>query len=53
MKPDPPVEELLAPVRRVAMPRAVGRPAFLSRAIPPRGRRRTVPVPPEIQAIGS
>ncbi len=32
--------------------RAVGSPAFLRRYIPPRGRRRTVPVPPQIQALG-
>ncbi len=33
--------------------RAVGSPAFLRRYIPSRGRRRTVPVPPQIQAIGA
>ncbi len=32
--------------------RAVGSPAFLKRYIPPRGRRRTVPLPPHIQALG-
>jgi len=49
MKPYPLVEELLAPGLRMAMPRAVGSPAFLRRYIPPRGRRRTVPMPPQIQ----
>jgi len=53
MKPYPLVEELLAPGLRVAMPRAVGSPAFLRRYIPPRGSRRTVPVPPHIQALGN
>jgi len=31
MKPFPPVEELLAPIRQVAMPRAVGSAAPLDR----------------------
>ena len=53
MKAYPLVEELLAPGLRVAMPRAVGSPAFLRRYIPPRGSRRTVPVPPHIQALGN
>ena len=52
MKPYPLVAELLAPVLRVAMPRAGGSPAFLRRYIPPRGTRRNVPVPPHIQAVG-
>ena len=34
MKPYPRAEELLAPFLRVAMPRAVGSPAFLRRYIP-------------------
>jgi hypothetical protein len=33
--------------------RAVGSPAFLQRYIPPRGRRKSVPVPPQIQALGA
>ena len=33
MKPYPPVEDLLAPTLRVAVPRAVGSPAFLRRQI--------------------
>ena len=45
------VEELLAPVRWVAMPRAMGTPAFLKRYIPPLGRRKTVPVPPQFHAV--
>jgi len=52
MKPYPLAEELPAPVFRVAMPRTVGSPAFLRR-YPPKGKRRTVPVPPHIQALGS
>jgi len=32
--------------------RAVGSPAFVARYIPRRGRRRIVPVPPQIQAVG-
>ena len=32
--------------------RAVGSAAFLSRYLPPRGRRRSVPVPPQIQVLG-
>lgn len=33
--------------------RAVGCAAFLTRYLPPRGRRRSVPVPPQIQALGA
>jgi putative transposase len=32
--------------------RAVGSAAFLARSLPPRGRRRILPVPPQIQALG-
>jgi len=32
--------------------RAVGSAAFLTRYLPPRGRRRIIPVPPQIQALG-
>jgi hypothetical protein len=39
MEPFPLVEELLASVLRVAMPRAVGSPAFLRHYIPPCGSR--------------
>ncbi len=53
MKPYPQMEELLAPVLRVAMPRTMGSPAFLRPSIPHRGRRRIVPVPPQIQALGN
>jgi hypothetical protein len=52
-------------MKRVAMPRldsrdprwtkqrAVGGPAFLRRYIPEGGRRRRVPVPPQILALGA
>ena len=33
--------------------RAVGSPPFLRRYIPPQGRRRSVTVPPLIQAVGA
>jgi hypothetical protein len=32
--------------------RAVGSPAFVARYVPRRGRRRIVPVPPQLQAPG-
>jgi putative transposase len=32
--------------------RAVGSAGFLARYVPPRGRRRIIPVPPQIQALG-
>ena len=32
--------------------RAVGSPTFVARYVPPRGRRRIVPLPPQIQALG-
>jgi hypothetical protein len=46
MKPYPLVDDLLRPLLGVAMPRAG--PLYA-----PRGRRRTVPVPPQIQAVGA
>jgi putative transposase len=33
--------------------RAIGSRAFLARYLPPRGSRRSVPVPPQIQALGA
>ena len=53
MKGYPLVEELLAPVRRVAMPRAGGSPAFLRGYIPPPGSRRTVSETPHTHAHGN
>jgi hypothetical protein len=53
MKPYPAVEDLLWPALRVAMPRAVGNASLLARYLPPRGRRRIIPVPPQIQRVGS
>ncbi len=62
MKPYPPVHDLLRAILRVAMPwadardpgwtthRAVGSAGFLARYLP--SRRRILPVPPEIQALG-
>jgi len=50
MNSHPLMEELLAPVLRVAMPRAVGRPAVLRPNMPPWGTRRNVPVPSQIHA---
>jgi putative transposase len=32
--------------------RAVGSAGFLARYVPPRGRRKVIPVPPQIQALG-
>ncbi|MCZ6480889.1 MAG: hypothetical protein ACE1Z6_00090 [Candidatus Methylomirabilales bacterium] len=32
--------------------RAVGSPAFVARLVPPRGRRRIIPVPPRIHPLG-
>ncbi len=52
MKPYPLVDDLVRPVLRVAMQRAVGSAAFLARYLPARGRRRIIPVPPQIQALG-
>jgi hypothetical protein len=64
MKPYPLAEEFLRPVLRVAMHRAdardprwttecaVGSAAFLARYLPQRGRRRILPVPSQIQALG-
>jgi len=43
MKPYPLVEELLAPVHWLAMPRAAGSPAFLRHSIPPQGKRNSCP----------
>jgi len=53
MKLCPRVEELLALVLRVAMPRAVVSLAYLRRYITSRGRGGTVPVPPRIHVVGS
>ncbi len=47
--PDP---QLDARDPRWTRQRAVGSAAFLTRYLPPRGRRRSVPVPPQIQALG-
>ena len=52
MKPFPRVGDLLRPVLRVAMPRAMGSAAFLARYLPSRGKRKIIPVPPHIQALG-
>lgn len=61
MKSYPLAEELLRPVLRVAMPRAARDPAgppgapwcaaFLARSLPPRGRGRILPMPPQVQAL--
>lgn len=53
MKPYPVAEELLGPVLLVVMPRAAGSAAFLARYLPRRGRRRIIPAPPQIQALGA
>ncbi len=37
MNLSPLVDDLLAPVLQVAMPRSVGSPALLRRSVPPRG----------------
>jgi hypothetical protein len=52
MKPHPVAGVLLGLVLRVAMPRAVGSALFLARCLRPRGRRRIIPVPPQIHALG-
>jgi hypothetical protein len=67
MKPYLVAEEILGPVLRLAMPRAprpdardprwttqraVGSAGFVARYVPPRGRRKIIPVPPQIQALG-
>jgi len=67
VKPYPLVDDLAHPVLRVGMPRAprliapewsrssqraVGNPAFLERRLPRGGRRKSVFVPSQIQALG-
>jgi hypothetical protein len=52
MKPCPVVEEFLGAGLPVAMCRGAGSAPFLTRYLPPCGRRRFIPVPPQIQAFG-
>ena len=47
MNPYPIAEKVLGTMLRVAMPHAVRSGAFLVRNLPPRGRQRIIPVPPQ------